>query len=284
MADLKDAMDREMRLERRRRTDKRRRERARDARRRELFFTVDDVKRANERAGDHWFSKDTMRFFRSRIVGGIEGGRYFVTSERGPSGVRSYTVREALPAGHVMTVGAFQAYPSARLARIEAARLGKAYPSEAIVRLRREVARDARRTIRALAAFMPVGGIILAADFSGQETGYRRPRGTAGDPAYSVTAAADSIAGLAAPAGPNSGADLGIRRHWREDGTLCRVSLGGSTSQRALPLAFVDVPAPGGKILARAAYRTIRALRAAVIERRQDMRTPGARAPKGGAS
>jgi hypothetical protein len=46
------------------------------------FRDVEQVKRANSNAGHHFFSRDTMRFFASRVSDGVYGGRMFVTSEK----------------------------------------------------------------------------------------------------------------------------------------------------------------------------------------------------------
>ena len=50
-------------------------------------FTVAEIRRQHH---GHWFDPETMRFFHTRICAGgrMFGGRYFVTSERNPSGVR----------------------------------------------------------------------------------------------------------------------------------------------------------------------------------------------------
>ena len=91
--------------------------------------TMRDVRRANERAGFHFFDSGTLRFFDSIIGRTLYGGRYFVTSERfRPSWperphARRYTVREAFPDGRIETVGEFQQYPNARQARLEIHRL-----------------------------------------------------------------------------------------------------------------------------------------------------------------
>lgn len=80
--------------------------------------TMAEVRAANARAGYHWFSAETMRFFNSRVCGELVGGRYFVTSERYDyAAPRLYTVREVLPTGEIETVGDFQGYTSARAAR-----------------------------------------------------------------------------------------------------------------------------------------------------------------------
>jgi hypothetical protein len=74
--------------------------------------TIDDVKRANRRAGGHWFSPDTLRFFRGRVGRTLYGGRFFVSSEQfDHDSPRLYTVREVRDGGKdIATVGEFQAY------------------------------------------------------------------------------------------------------------------------------------------------------------------------------
>lgn len=84
------------------------------------FKSVDDVKRANEAAGQHWFSPESKRFFDSRVGRTLHsgpGGHYFVSSEQfhdlsGNSRPRAYTVRQAHPDGTVATVGEFQGHPT----------------------------------------------------------------------------------------------------------------------------------------------------------------------------
>lgn len=94
---------------------------------------LDEIKTANRVRGHHFFEASTMRFFRSRVLAGVIGGRYFITSEqfRGSGGYvapRAYTVRECLPDGECRTVGEFQAYGSPRQARTAAAKLPAAQP------------------------------------------------------------------------------------------------------------------------------------------------------------
>jgi hypothetical protein len=90
-----------------------------------MFRTIDDIKTANRVAGMHFFDADTLRFFNSRILDGVYGGRYFVTSERRPRSKepRLYTVREASADGGITTVGMFQGYVSAKAARRAAEKL-----------------------------------------------------------------------------------------------------------------------------------------------------------------
>lgn len=85
-----------------------------------MFNNVNEIIQANADGGGLYFSKDTMRFFKTRVLDGVHGGRYFVTSEKGPSGVRAYTVRKADDDGTISTVGEFQAYSTASEARTAA--------------------------------------------------------------------------------------------------------------------------------------------------------------------
>ncbi|CAB4126561.1 hypothetical protein UFOVP75_11 [uncultured Caudovirales phage] len=91
-----------------------------------MYRTIQDVQNANAEIGHHFFDRDTLRFFGSRVLDGVEGGRYFVTSERRPrsNDARRYTIRECVN-GKINTVGEFQAFKSASSARAEIARILK---------------------------------------------------------------------------------------------------------------------------------------------------------------
>lgn len=69
----------------------------------------------------HWFDKDTLRFFKSKLPASAyelrTGGIYFVTRETNPSGVSAYSVRRQTVAGDIATVGDFHSYPTAAAAR-----------------------------------------------------------------------------------------------------------------------------------------------------------------------
>lgn len=88
------------------------------------FETLADIKEANRNAGLHWFSPDTVRFFKSRFSEDIyplpDGGAMFVSSERGPDDVRAYSVRLARADGSIETVGGFQAHATSRAAHAAA--------------------------------------------------------------------------------------------------------------------------------------------------------------------
>ncbi len=71
--------------------------------------TMADVKAANAASGYNWFSRDTMKFWKTRIESSLIGGRWFITSEDefafdGRRPARIYCVREAMADGSIHTV------------------------------------------------------------------------------------------------------------------------------------------------------------------------------------
>jgi len=87
---------------------------------------------ANQQSYGHFFQPDTMRFFKSRIKDRVYGGNMFITSERGPSGPRVFTVRKITKAGHIKTHGDFQKYATAAAAERAIARIMDSYKRSAI--------------------------------------------------------------------------------------------------------------------------------------------------------
>jgi hypothetical protein len=75
--------------------------------------TIQDVRTHNEKVGGNWFSKDTMKFWHTRIESTLIREKYFITSEKKwdangqDSGARVYAVREALPDGHIKTIASY---------------------------------------------------------------------------------------------------------------------------------------------------------------------------------
>ncbi len=68
-----------------------------------------------------------MRFFDTRVLKDVYGGRYFITSERFDDDTpRLYTVREADDNGRISTVGEFQGHATILDAQKEAKRLAAA--------------------------------------------------------------------------------------------------------------------------------------------------------------
>lgn len=65
----------------------------------------------NEAKGFCWFAPSTCRFFRSRVTNWDYITGYFISSEKGPSGIRLYTLRKGnFESGNVETIGEFQQY------------------------------------------------------------------------------------------------------------------------------------------------------------------------------
>jgi hypothetical protein len=75
------------------------------------FKNMTEVRQCNDLYGYHWFERDTMRFFKSRVGNTVYGGKYFISSEqREWNTPRRYTVREALETGNIETVSEFMQY------------------------------------------------------------------------------------------------------------------------------------------------------------------------------
>jgi hypothetical protein len=92
------------------------------------FTDMAAVKERNRRTGHSFFEADTLRFFDGTVGRTLYGGRFFVTSEKGPHGPRRWTVRRANQDGTITTCGVFQQYASGESARTEAKRLAKEAP------------------------------------------------------------------------------------------------------------------------------------------------------------
>lgn len=95
-------------------------------------YSMEEIRQASAAAGNHFFSHDTMKFFRSRTLPKVyqgTGGIYFVTSEQfvpssGIPDARKFTVRRFRPEedADVRTAGEFYQL-SRREATTTAARL-----------------------------------------------------------------------------------------------------------------------------------------------------------------
>lgn len=95
--------------------------------------TIGELKEANREAGFHFFDRDSMRFFRSRVLPNLYvgcGGIYFVTSEQfSDASKRSFTVRVFDPAtASVDTFGDFNELDRAEALTL-ARRAAKASPA-----------------------------------------------------------------------------------------------------------------------------------------------------------
>ena len=66
-----------------------------------MYETIQDIINKNQEEGMHFFSRDTMNFFKSKIYPVVYSGRFFITSEKAPNRKRMYTVREADTKGNI---------------------------------------------------------------------------------------------------------------------------------------------------------------------------------------
>lgn len=75
-----------------------------------MFKSMAEFKAKNAAEGLHFFDRDTMRYWKSRVESSLIGGRYFITSEEKwkfnehAKPERKYTVRETKPDGRVTTL------------------------------------------------------------------------------------------------------------------------------------------------------------------------------------
>lgn len=87
---------------------------------RKRIFTLADVKELNREAGQYFFSRDTMRFFKCTIETGLFKGGYFITSEQPPHGGRKYTARKVdFLNGSIKTIGEFGKCSTKALAKLD---------------------------------------------------------------------------------------------------------------------------------------------------------------------
>lgn len=90
-------------------------------------FLEDEIKRRAEKGSPHFFDKDTMRFFSSRVSelmwseGELKDYQksniYFITSEAHAGSARAFTVRIIDADGDINTLGKFQGFSTLGEAR-----------------------------------------------------------------------------------------------------------------------------------------------------------------------
>lgn len=161
------------------------------------FANLAAVKRANEMIEQHWFSPNTLRFFRSRMESALIAGRWFITSETPDDHTpRRFTVREALPTGNIGTVGEFRQYASKAEARTAIRDLASEAEGNRAPAAPGEYETPARFARRVLAGLVDVPADEqtpaepgTAAHLAGTRPVDRREYGTDGRPRVSVTLA-----------------------------------------------------------------------------------------------
>ena len=74
-------------------------------------MTIDQIRNIMNQSGSHWFDRNTMSFFGTRIESAVYGTSdpvFFVTSEKPPWGPRKYSVREFCASEKkIRTIGEF---------------------------------------------------------------------------------------------------------------------------------------------------------------------------------
>jgi hypothetical protein len=79
-----------------------------------MFNNITEVKAANKNKGQHFFSKDTLAFFGSKVypeLYTVAGRQFFITSEDNFNRTKKgYTIREVMPDGDIETLGEFLEY------------------------------------------------------------------------------------------------------------------------------------------------------------------------------
>ena len=88
-----------------------------------MYETMQQIKDANEAAGDNFFDPNRMHVFWTVIHDDVINGNMFITSEQQTlSSQRLFTIRRVFANGLIETVGSFQEYEFHEAAR-DAARL-----------------------------------------------------------------------------------------------------------------------------------------------------------------
>ena len=81
-----------------------------------MFNNITEVKKANKAKGQHFFDKEALSFFGSKVfpeLYTVAGRQFFITAEdKFNRTKKAYTIREALPDGDIQTVGEFLGYES----------------------------------------------------------------------------------------------------------------------------------------------------------------------------
>ena len=79
-----------------------------------MFNNITEVKKANKEKGQHFFDRNTLAFFGSKVYPDlytVDDRQFFITSEDYYNGIeRAYTIREAMPDGDIETIGEFLQY------------------------------------------------------------------------------------------------------------------------------------------------------------------------------
>lgn len=77
-----------------------------------MLETMAQAKQAHKNFGGHFFDREAMRFFNSKVESELIAGRFFITSERfDDNSPKLFTIREIAPNGEILgDVGKFQEF------------------------------------------------------------------------------------------------------------------------------------------------------------------------------
>lgn len=72
------------------------------------FNSISEIKKANQVINNHFFDRDTMEFFNSKVETGVLKGCFFITSEIAPNEtIKRFTLRMVESDGSIETIGPF---------------------------------------------------------------------------------------------------------------------------------------------------------------------------------
>lgn len=91
------------------------------------YNSIEEIKEANHRAGGYFFSPNTMRGFKTRVLEEVYGGMYFITSDkRDEKTPREYTIWEARESGDILKVRGLEWFKTPEAAKKKARELAAA--------------------------------------------------------------------------------------------------------------------------------------------------------------
>lgn len=89
-----------------------------------MFANMAEAKKAHKNFGGHFFDREAMKFFNSKVESQLIDGRFFITSERfNDESPKLFTIREIASNGEMLSdVGNFQEFNSLESALVAVGR------------------------------------------------------------------------------------------------------------------------------------------------------------------
>jgi hypothetical protein len=69
-----------------------------------LFHSLTELKAFHKEQGGHWFDRNSMKYFNTKIESSLIAGKYFIYSNKMPYYDRYYKIAEAYPSGNIFPV------------------------------------------------------------------------------------------------------------------------------------------------------------------------------------